>query len=293
MTNRKETHRRGKVQLVDARRFFVKMRKSLGNKRNLIDDDQIADIAGIYGDCRHDDTRTLDVDGEPKDLVVSKVFDNDDFGYHKITVERPLKLNFALTPERMARLEDEKAFQNLARSKKKDPAVNAREQEAGRERQQLLRQLLQDLAADPGDAFDHNAVCRDRKAFLDALKAAAKAHQLKLTAAERKAILSAVAERDDTAAVCTDRKGNPEPDTDLRDTEIVPLKDDIQDYVQREVLPHVPGAWIDESKTRIGYEIPLNRHFYRYEPPRPLEEIEADIKQLEGEIVSLLKDVTS
>ncbi|HJX55115.1 MAG TPA: SAM-dependent DNA methyltransferase, partial [Polyangia bacterium] len=86
---------------------------------------------------------------------------------------------------------------------------------------------------------------------------------------------------------------NPEPDADLRDTESVPLKESIATYFKREVLPHVPDAWIDDSKTKVGYEIPLNRHFYEYEPPRPLEVIEADIKTLEGEIVTLLAEVTA
>ncbi len=95
------------------------------------------------------------------------------------------------------------------------------------------------------------------------------------------------------ADICTDARGNPEPDANLRDTENVPLKEKIEDYFQREVLPHVPDAWIDPSKTKIGCEIPLNRHFYRYEPPRPLEEIESDIKTLESEILALLKEVTA
>lgn len=108
-----------------------------------------------------------------------------------------------------------------------------------------------------------------------------------------KAVLNAIGERDETAEVCLDKNGDPEPDQELRDTESVPLKESIEAYFRREVLPHVPDAWIDHSKTKVGYEIPLNRHFYRYEPPRPLDEIEADIKVLEGEIMALLKEVTS
>ena len=96
-----------------------------------------------------------------------------------------------------------------------------------------------------------------------------------LTAAELKAVLNALGERDETAEICRDSKGNPEPDADLRDTESVPLKESIEEYVAREVLPHVPDAWIDEKRTKVGYEIPLNRHFYQYEPPRSLEEIDA------------------
>jgi type I restriction enzyme M protein len=115
---------------------------------------------------------------------------------------------------------------------------------------------------------------------------------VRLAAPELKAVLSALGERDETAAICRDRNGDPEPDAELRDTENVPLKESITDYFKREVLPHVPDAWIDETKTKVGYEIPLNRHFYVYEPPRPLEVIEADIKALEQAIVVSLANLT-
>lgn len=115
---------------------------------------------------------------------------------------------------------------------------------------------------------------------------------MRLTAPEPKGVLAALGERDDTAEICRGRDGDPEPDAELRDTESVPLKESITAYSEREVRPHVPDAWIDESKTKVGYEIPLNRHFYRYEPPRSLETIEADIKTLEREIRELLADVT-
>lgn len=95
--------------------------------------------------------------------------------------------------------------------------------------------------------------------------------------------------RDATAEICRDRDGSPEPDPELRDTEMVPLKENVEAYFKREVLPHVPDAWLDHNKTKIGYEIPFNRHFYRYEPPRPLEEIEKDIKTLESDILALMK----
>ena len=91
--------------------------------------------------------------------------------------------------------------------------------------------------------------------------------------------------------MCCDRRGNPEPDTKLRNTEFVPLDEDIDAYIEREVLPHFPDAWVDDSKTKIGYEIPLNHHFYVYEPPRPLKEIKADLQVLEQEIAGLLLDI--
>jgi type I restriction enzyme M protein len=125
------------------------------------------------------------------------------------------------------------------------------------------------------------------------LRGVERERDVRLTAAETKAIVAALGERDETAEICRDRHGEPEPDPDLRDTENVPLREDIHAYFEREVRPHVPDAWIDESKTKIGYEIPFNRHFYHYEPPRPLEVIEREIKELEGEILGLLKEVTA
>ncbi len=294
LTNRKEAERKGKIQLIDARQFYVKMRKSLGNKRNKIGDreegepDQIGEIAKIHGNFRDGETRTFAIDGQQKSLVVSKIFDNADFGFHKITVERPLRLNFQASAERIERLEDESGFKNLATSNKKNEKVRLQEIAEGQKRQEEIRRMLRALAEASGEKL-----YKDRERFLADLKSVAQQHDLRLSAAELKAVLSALSERDETAEICRDKEGNPEPDPELRDTETVPLKMSIEEYFKREVLPHVPDAWIDHSKTKVGYEIPLNRHFYRYEPPRPLEEIEADIKKLEGEILALLKEVTA
>ncbi len=301
LTNRKEGRRKGTVQLVDARRFFVKMPKSLGNKRHKIGDpadrssepDQIADITRLFGNFVDGEERIFteedSITKEPveRERVVSKVFDNADFGFHKITVERPLRLNFQATPERIARLESERAFVNLATSKKKNEKTRLEEIEAGKGRQDQIRDLLARFAEAHGDAL-----YTDRTAFLTDLRDLDREAGVRLSAPELKAVLSALGERDEGAEICRKRNGEPEPDPELRDTESVPLKESIDEYFKREVLPHVPDAWIDESKTKIGYEIPLNRHFYVYEPPRPLETIEADIKTLEKEIVALLAEVT-
>ncbi len=292
LTNRKEERRRGKVQLIDGRQFFQKMRKSLGNKRNELSPKQIHDLTRIHGAFEDGEARDLTdedpVTHEPRTRprVVSKVFANKDFGYRKVTVERPLRLNFAATEERVARIEDEKAFQNLAKSKKgPGPAHDAAVVE-GQVQQDAIRGLLSSLAGETG-----GEVVRDREAFVEVLRGAEAAAGVKLSAAERKTVLAALGERDPEAEVCRDGKGNPEPDTELRDTETVPLSEDVDAYIAREVLPHVPDAWVDESKTKVGYEIPLNRHFYVYEPPRPLEEIESDLQALEQEIAGLLSDV--
>jgi type I restriction enzyme M protein len=294
LTNRKGQHRIGRIQLVDARRFFVKMGKSLGNKRNKIGDkdldepDQIGEITRIHGNFQDGETRSFTIDGRDKALVVSKVFDNADFGYQKITVEQPLRLNFQASAERLARLEGESGFRKLTTSNKKNETARFEEIEAGRRRQDQIRELLSAFALANGDKL-----YKDRDDFLDDLRAVDLARGVRPNATEIKAIQSALGERDEEAAVCCDRNGKPEPDAELRDTEIVPLKERMEDYFRREVLPYAPDAWIDHKKTKIGYEIPFNRHFYRYEPPRPLEEIEADIRKLEGEIVSLLGEIAA
>ena len=302
VTNRKRDARKGKVQLIDASAFWVPMRKSLGDKRREIPWTQAQDIVKLLADFRDGDTRRITKDGKEEEVVVSRIFPTTHFGFRKITVERPLRLNFQASPERIARLEEEKAFQALAQSKKKG-AAGAREQAEGRALQDAIRTLVRAL---PGTVF------KDRAEFERVLDASASKAGLKLPAPGRKAILSALAERDDTAAICRDKDGNPEPDPELRDTESVPLPagDDpadaegvpasVRDFFEREVRPHVEDAWIDTSKRDprdgrvglIGYEINFNRYFYRYTPPRPLEEIEGEIRGIEQDILRMLAEVT-
>jgi len=295
LTNRKEHRRKGKMQLIDARQLYVKMKKSLGNKRNKIGDpvddarepNQIADISRIHGNFQDGETHNFTTDGHQKAVVVSKIFDNADFGFHKITVERPLRLNFQAAAERIARLEEEAAFKNLASSNKKAEKARLEEIAVGQERQEQIRALLRAFGSANG-----KKLYKDRKQFLIDLRQIDRQKGVRLGTAEIKAVLSALGERDDTAEICCDKDGTPEPDPELRDTESVPLKESIEEYFKREVLSHVQDAWIDKTKTKVGYEIPLNRHFYRYEPPRPLEEIEQDILVLERDIVKMLSEVT-
>ena len=276
LSNRKEEQRKGKVQLIDATGCSVKMRKSLGDKRHEIRESQIREITRLFGAFGESET--------------VKIFDTPNFGYRKITVERPLRLNFSLSPERTERLRSESAFEKLATSKKKGDA-GAAEVTEGRRQQDLVLSVLRDMAGDE--------VYRDRKQFEKALVAGFKKRGVKLDTPVKKTILSALSERDETAAVCLDAKGVPEADPELRDTENVPLAESVHDYFEREVLPHVPDAWINESVTdlkdggvgKVGYEINFNRYFYAYTPPRPLEEIEAEIKELEAEILGMVKEM--
>ncbi|MDC0343701.1 type I restriction-modification system subunit M [bacterium] len=268
LTNRKDVARRGKVQLIDAsgERFWKSMRKSLGSKRREIPQEACDEIAHIYAEMLNGNEGWEDV---------SKTFDTTDFGYREIRVERPLKLAFAVTPEAIDALKDAKPFQNL----------DANDKEC------VLSALLVHLPSDERWI--------DRDDFEKALNGALKQAGVKIGAPVKKAILTALSERDETAETCTDKNGNAEADTDLRDHELVPLNEDWRDYVRREVLPFVPDAWVDETYTdakdgevgRVGYEINFNRYFYKYVPPRPLEEIDAELKSLEAEIAGLLQEV--
>jgi type I restriction enzyme M protein len=283
LTNRKDAARRGKVQLIDARDMWQPMRKSLGDKRREIGDDHIREIVDMR--CRFEEEER------------SKLFATTAFGYRKITVERPLRLNFHASDERVARLEDESAFAKLSEPKKRKgkaadgqtPAEDPKVAEGKR----LQRQVRDTLASLPDTLY------RDREEFLLVLNAAARERGLKLSAALRKAVLSALSERDDEAKVCRDAKSQPEPDTEMRDTESVPLAESIEAFFDREVTPHVPDAWINDGVRdekdgeigRVGYEINFNRYFYTYVPPRLLADIEADVRAIEDEIGSLLDRV--
>jgi type I restriction enzyme M protein len=249
LTNRKSPERRGRVQLVDARELWTKMRKSLGEKRKTITDEQIAEITQLYADF---------TEGER-----CRVFDNRDFGFRRITVERPLRVRWEVTDETLASLRASKAVQKLDEEvqEKVVAAVEGLRGTSTTERETFVEKV-------------HGALAELAKKPLE------------------KAVLDAATVRDPEAPTVTGKKGEPEPDPELRDYENVPLAEDVDEYVRREVLPFVPDAWIDESKTKIGYEIPFTRHFYKYVPPRPLEEIDAEIKALEQEILELLREVT-
>ncbi|WP_404296268.1 N-6 DNA methylase [Halomonas sp.] len=262
LSNHKPAERRGQVQLINATGRASKMRKSLGSKRQFVADRDIEEIVRLYGACQESEE--------------SKLFPVETFGYRRITVERPLRLNFQASAERLARLDDEKPLQKL--------------DEAERE---AIKAACASL--NPAQRYTN------RDVFTKALKAALKEAGLKVGAPVQKAILSALSERDPKADICLDKKGNPEPDTGLRDNENVPLDESVFDYFEREVRPHVPDAWIDEEKRDpldgrigiVGFEIPFNRHFYQFTPPRPLEEIDADLKACTDRIKQMIEELSA
>jgi len=264
LSNRKEERRKGKVQLIDAsgEAFWKPMPKSLGNKRRKMSEEQIENVMKIYR-AFEDDTN------------VSKIHPNEFFAYRKVTVDRPLKLNFKASSERIVRLHQEKNFTKLDEAE-----------------QQSIVDVLNGM---------DDELYTDRAVFLPVLEKALKQAGLKPKAALKKAILMALSERDANAAVCTNKKGEPEHDGDLRDTERIPLDVPIEAYMEKEVWPHVPDAWVNESVTdmtdgetgKVGYEINFNRYFYVYTPPRPLEEIESDILDLQRDINRLMNELFS
>jgi type I restriction enzyme M protein len=258
VTNRKAKPRKGKIQLVDGRDTWIPMRRSQGDKRRKIgeglalegDDradepDQIADIVRLYG---------VFAPGEK-----ATIFDNADFGYTRVTIERPLRLRYQMTVEDKARFLD--AAPHLL------DEVQAIDKAFGRE-----------------PRLDWNAVWAGIEKLL-------KKRDSRWKAPEEKLFRSVFTVKDPQGTPI--RKGSGfEPDADLRDFENVPLKEDINAYFRREVLPHVSDAWMDRAKDKVGYEINFNRHFYKFTPPRKLAEIDADLKKAEDEILRLLREVT-
>ncbi len=256
VTNRKSKDRKGKVQLVDGRTYYQKMRKSLGSKRHEIDEPGRAAILKLYEDNQENE--------------FSKIFNTTDFGYRQITIERPLRLNFQVSQERIELVKEIKAFEKLK------PAEQ--------------NEIIESLAS-----FPDKSLFLERDVFLNVFDKHTKS--LKLSAPLKKAILSALSERDEEAEICRDKDGNPEPDSELRDYENVPWGVDIHEYFQKEVLPYVSDAWINESVRdhkdnqigKVGYEIPFTRFFYKYVAPRALPEIEGDIEKIENELSDLLQ----
>jgi type I restriction enzyme M protein len=264
VTNRKSKERRGKVQLIDAREYFVKMRKSLGEKRKEVSDDQITQITRLYADFTESDH--------------VKIFPNEAFGYMRITVERPLRVEWR-PHELLARIDENPSFQ----------------EEHG--------PLSLDQMSHMFSEFPE--VVRTQKEMERLLKSVLLGANNKMV----KAITALLRVPGDTVVV--DAEGDPEPNTDLRDNENVPLpagtptwepdplarlantahRGAVDTYMTAEVLPYVPDAWVDHDSTKLGYEIPFTRHFYKYVPPRPLAEINSEIKQLETEIQELLGEL--
>jgi len=254
VTNRKEKRRKGRIQLLDVRHIWTpggseESKRSLGDKRRHINARQIDEIVRLYGRFGNDEQ--------------SKIFDNADFGYTRVTIERPLRLRYQMSADRKAAFLD--AY----------PA------------------LLDDLQAI--DETLGRAPIRDWSKTWRSVEELLRVRGSRWKAGEQKLFRTVFTNTDAGAEpVQSDsRKSGFEPDADLRDFDNVPLALDIDEYFSREIQPHVPDAWLDRTKDKVGYEISFNRCFYKYNPPRPLDQIDADLKQAEEQIVRLLRELTT
>lgn len=258
LNKQKKAERRGKVQLIDATNMFEKMRKLVGSKRKRLSEDQIVEITRLYA--------AFDAADDKR----SKVFDREEFMYRTITVERPLRLTWGFTAERVEALLASKEFGKLKLSDSEDYAVRAG-----------LAELVESKAGVLGAG---QAEVKDEllKVFVDVGTVVKPAALTKL--------VDELAVRDESADIVMKTK-KPVADATLRDTENVPWNEDIHEHLEREVIPFVPDAWIDESKTKEGAEIPFTRHFYEYVPPRSLEEIDCDLNEILGRFKKRLEEV--
>ncbi len=292
LSNRKPDDRKGYVQLIDASSFWQKMRKTLGSKRKEMSDEHIAQVTKMFGDFVEANLvtvvgadgkeagRQVLMDGETlpnapaggkvKTVPISRIFRNDEFGYRTITVERPLRMRYRVTSSVVEMLA--RSAQDLMHNLVGDPSSKA-----------ALAMLL----------HDEDRSWSGTDEFMAAIEAQNKKLKQPLKKADFKTFLNACGERDETAGLAKDIKGNLMPDSSLRDTENVPLSEDVNTFFKREVLPHAPDAWIDHEKTKVGYEIPFNRHFYVFEPPRELAEIDTDLKKVTDRIKAMIEGLSA
>ena len=277
LSNRKAAHRQGKVQLINAAQWYRPLRKNLGNKNCELSDEDIRLICDAF--LGFEDTEQ------------SKIFPNEAFGYWKVTVERPLRLTVDLSPERR------RSFSDACHDAKEEPLAN------------LVDRVGAELGPGPH---------RDFNRFMSAVATDATTNGVKLTAKRKSLLKTSLAFQDETAeavmkAVHREGTAEPdalrglypvtidgkpviveyEPDTNLRDTEQIPLLHDggVEAFLRREVLPYSPDAWYAPASVKVGYEISFARHFYKPQPLRPLEEIRSDILALEEETEGLLAEI--
>ncbi len=263
LSTRKPDHRAGKVQLINAQDLYEEMDESLGEKRHKLSESHINEITELFGD--------LEANGR------SKILENEEFGYRRIVIDRPLRMKFQASSERIESLHDERAFTN-------------RDEETQNEVKEALRNL------------DSDEMWMDREKFRKEVKRCLENNGVDVRKSVHNAIERALGERDPEAEICRNSKGEPEHDTDLRIRERVPLGQDPREYFEQEVEPHFPNVWINDSSKYhddqdgelgvIGYEINFDQYFYEYEPPRELEDIDQDLQEVEEGIAQLLQKVT-
>ncbi|MCD6579959.1 N-6 DNA methylase [bacterium] len=265
LTNEKPLVRKGKINLINATSFFKKMRRSLGKKRNYLSSGNIEKIVGLCNNFEKNE--------------YCKIFDNEEFGYTKVIVERPLQLNYQVTEERFENLYSVKAFAKLAESKKKNIEEKLKEEKEGRKKQKEIINALKKIG---------NHLYKNWDKFEIKVKNTLKNFDLKPNFIKN--IILVLSEHDASADYVLDGKGKKQHDSNLRDSEKISLGENIKKYFKKEVKPYYSDAWMDRKKDKVGYEINFTKYFYEYKPPRSLEKIEKDIKEVTSEIQELLKE---
>jgi len=353
LSNNKAPNRKGKVQLIDAGQLYRKLRKNLGNKNCEFAPEHIREILSVYTEMATIANRAINID-TISGTISSKVFENPDFGYYKVTVERPKRLKAQFTEERIAALRFDKTlrepmewafeqfgeeiYSNLSKhekailewAEKQELNLNAKQskalvsKETWQKQIDLLntaKQLMKILGTEEYNDFNIfrdkvDACCRD-KACLVSIPSSSEKNAIlnavswydasaekvingttKLTGEKLERLLDHLgceeSQLADYGYFATKKRGEfleYETESDLRDSENVPLKENIYDYFLREVKPHVPEAWINLDATKIGYEISFNKYFYQHKPLRSIEEVSADILQLESESDGLIREI--
>ncbi len=350
LTNNKSQKRKGKVQLIDAALLFRKLRKNLGNKNCEFAPEHIREIVSVYTELKAVERKT-NADTQEEEGIASKIFNNSDFGYYKVTIERPKRLKAQFTQERIAELRFDKslrqpmqwAYETFGDKIYSELAKREKEILEWCEKNELNLSAKQNKALTSATLWQNqvelmntaNALMKsigneeytDFNLFAEKVDEQLKAQKIKLSASERNAILNAVSWYDDKAEkvvksitklaseklsellthlncketeladygyFATSKKGDYieyETESDLRDTENVPLQERIYEYFLREVKPHVAEAWINLDATKIGYEISFNKYFYRHKPLRSIEDVSADILKLEEESEGLIHEI--
>ncbi len=267
LSNDKPDSREGQIQMIDAsgEEFWKLMDDNKGDKRKELTENQIQDVLEIYR--------------ENGDSDYSQIHPITEFGYRKVRIERPLRKNFKASENRIEQIKDERAFQNLSGG------------EEGETKQEAIIAMLRGM---------DDKLYKDKEEFAEKVDEAIEEAGLDLKKSVRGNIFKALGVKDPDAKIVRDSKGRPERDTDLTDYEYVPLGESVREYFEEKVKPYRANAWINEEMTdpqdgglgKIGYEINFNRYFYEYEPPRPLEEIQNDIEEVEQQVVEMIEQVT-
>jgi type I restriction enzyme M protein len=264
LTNKKSNDRAGKIQLINATSFFKKMRKSLGNKRHELSKEDIHTIVTLYSDFKENET--------------SRIFENEDFGYTKVVVDRPLQLNYCISEERIENLYSVPAFVRLAESNEKNPEKKLLEETKGREKQKAIIEALKRIGSEKYTNWFF---------FEDKVKSTLEGFDYSPNFVD--SVIIALSEHDETAEYVIE-KGKRLADSNLRDYEKIPLRDDVVAYFEKEVKPYYFDAWMDRSKDKIGYEVNLTKYFYKYQSPRSLSDIHKKIKEVTSEIQAILNE---